>query len=158
MKPEFVRFAAALAQLGGPEARKNSVAARLAGVEGGRTQAFRAARSVAVRKLLAEATKIMTGNLPRISEEEIDQRIDDLIRSPDAPTVAKGIELRHRRDAARLDREAAKGDQMTWEDLSCALLEYGDWGGVWYGCGDGSRPRGRHRLLAVTGGCAAHQA
>lgn len=110
LKPEHIRFAAAVAQLGGTEARKNSVAARLAGVEGGRTYAFRVARSVGVRKLLAEATKIVTGKLPRLSEEEIDQKIDDLIRSPDAGTAAKGIELRAKREAARQEFNAATAD------------------------------------------------
>jgi hypothetical protein len=51
MKPELVRFAAAKFQLAGMQ-HKNSAAARLAGIPGGRTAAFRAARSVSVEELL----------------------------------------------------------------------------------------------------------
>jgi len=58
MSPELVRFTAALAQLGGAESGKNTVAAKLAGIDCNRTQAFRHARSVAVRELLNEAEKI----------------------------------------------------------------------------------------------------
>jgi hypothetical protein len=124
MKPELVRFAAALLQLGGPEARKNSVAARLAGVAGGRTQAFRAARSVGVRRLLDEAEKVTLGKRPPITEAEIDRKVEDLIRSPDAGTVAKGIELRHRReDRERADRRSRDGEPADIAEITRQLLE-----------------------------------
>ena len=126
MKPELVRFAAALLQLGGPEAKKNSVAMRLAGVAGGRTQAFRAARSVGVRRLLDEAEKVMLGKRPPITEAEIDRKVEDLIRSPDAGTVAKGIELRHRReDRTRAERSRDDGTSDPIESVRQLLVAGG---------------------------------
>ena len=119
MRAEHVRFTAALMLLGGPEAKKNGVAARLAGLEGGRTVAYRAARSVAVRKLLTEAKKIQAGNVPRVTDLEIDRRIDDLIRSPDAGTAAKGIELRARRDAGQVQPTL----EQTAEQMTRQLME-----------------------------------
>jgi hypothetical protein len=97
----------------------NSVAARLAGLKGGRTQAFRAARSVAVRRLLAEAEKIKTGKRPPITEKEIDQKVEDLIRSPDARTAAVGIELRHKRQAAQV----LPTEEQSTEQMARGLME-----------------------------------
>jgi hypothetical protein len=101
LSPETIRFAAALFRLGGAEAKKNSVAAHLAGLSIGRTQAFRLARSVGVRRLLLEAEKVRDGSRSAVTEAEIDRRIDDMILSPEHSTSAKGIELRDKRAARK---------------------------------------------------------
>jgi hypothetical protein len=90
LAPETIRFAAALSRLGGAEAKKNTVASRLAGLSISRTQAFRLARSVGVSRLLMEAEKIRVGSRPAVTEAEIDRRIDDMILSPEHSTSAKG--------------------------------------------------------------------
>lgn len=121
MSDEHVRFTAALMQLGGAEARKNSVAARLAGVPGGRSQAYRVARTVGVRKLLSLAERVRAGNIPRLTDAEIDRRVDDLIRSPDGNTAAKGIDLRTKRELAA--RQMLKdGDTGDPADTARALI------------------------------------
>jgi hypothetical protein len=97
LQPDTIRFAAALHLLGGADAKKNTQAARVAGVILDRVQAFRLARSVAVRKLLDEAKRLKAGSLPPLTEADIDREIDDLIRQPDALTKARGIELREKR-------------------------------------------------------------
>jgi len=131
MTADLIRFAAALAKLGGQDAKKNSVAARLAGINCGRTQAFRYARSVAVKKLLDSAEQIKTGKRKRLTEEEIDLKIEDLINSPDAATVARGIELRAKRHAQHLQHEEWPEDDG-----------FGDW------------RIEREYLSAPNGGCA----
>jgi hypothetical protein len=105
LSPEQVRFTAAMDRLG-PAERENSLAARLAGLSLDRTRAFRLARSVAVRKLLDEVKKTRDGLRPRVSEQEIDEVIDNLIRSADAKTAAQGIELREK----RTERQRQRGD------------------------------------------------
>jgi hypothetical protein len=105
LAPETIRFAAALHSLGGADAKKNTQAARLAGLAWDRVVAFRAARSVGVRKLLDEAKRLKAGNLPPLTEADIDREIDDLIRQPDALTKARGIELREKRK----DRQRQQG-------------------------------------------------
>jgi hypothetical protein len=113
LAPETVRFAAALHSLGGADAKKNSQAARLAGLDWDRVQAFRQARSVSVRKLLDEAKRLKAGNLPPLTEADIDREIDDLIRQPDALTKARGIELREKRkDRQRQQGETADDDGL----------------------------------------------
>src|SRR5262249_35149355 len=97
LAPETIRFAAALHSLGGADSKKNTQAARIAGLNWDRGVAFRCARSVGVRKLLDEAKRLKAGNLPPLSEADIDREIDDLIRQPDALTKARGIELREKR-------------------------------------------------------------
>jgi hypothetical protein len=110
MSEDLIRFSAALFQLGGADSKKNSVAARLAGLSHlTRTQAYRHARSVAVRRLLNEADKIKSGKRVPITEDEIDQRIETLIRSPDATMVARGVELFEKRRAVR------KAEREKWE-------------------------------------------
>jgi hypothetical protein len=96
LKPEHVRFAAVMWQLG-PDSKANSLAARQSGVEGGPSQAFRVARSIGVRKLLAKAKEIEIGRRPPITEQEIDASVEDLIRSPDSRAKQVGIELYHKR-------------------------------------------------------------
>jgi hypothetical protein len=103
-----IRFAAALHSLGGADSKKNTQAARLAGIDCDRTAAFRMARSVAVRRLLDAAQEISVGKRPPVTEQEVDEAIDRLIRAPDALTVARGIELREKR---RGGRTGAFGDQ-----------------------------------------------
>lgn len=92
-----VRFAAALWRLGGIDAKKNTEAARLAGLDLNRTEAFRTARSVSVKRLLDEADKVRAGKQPALTEGQIEQIIDDGIRRPDALTVARFLELREKR-------------------------------------------------------------
>src|SRR5262249_24517791 len=95
--PELIKFAASLAALGGVDSRSNSIAAKLAGMSVGRTQAYRYARSVSVRKLLNKAGELKSGQRKLMTEDEIDARIEDMIRSPNDLASAKGIELRDKR-------------------------------------------------------------
>jgi hypothetical protein len=101
MSPELVRFAAAFAQLGGPGSKKNTVAARLAGITCSRTQAFRDARSVAVNKLLDKANQIKSGECKPVTEREIDERVAELIRSPNTKDFEIGYTIRERRKSAQ---------------------------------------------------------
>jgi hypothetical protein len=103
-----IKFTAALHSLGGANCKKNTQAARLAGMDCDRTAAYRMARSVAVRRLLDAAQEINVGKHPPVSEQEVEEAIDRLIRAPDALTVARGIELREKRKGART---GAFGDQ-----------------------------------------------
>jgi hypothetical protein len=98
LKPEYIKFAAAKFQLGGHGSRQNSLAASLADIEATPSAAFRIARSVGVQKLLDEAKKIQAGKAPRVTDAEIDQRIDLMIKSPDHRAAGVGIELRAKRD------------------------------------------------------------
>jgi hypothetical protein len=107
-----IRFCAALINLGGPDSRNNSMAARLAGMELSRTEAFRLARSVKVRKLINAAEDIKTGKHKPITEEEIDQRIDRMIRSQNDQWAARGIELHERRLERRRQQEAENGGDL----------------------------------------------
>jgi hypothetical protein len=110
LKMEHVKFAAARFALGGDGSRKNSLAAQLAGLDNlTPSQSFRIARGVGVAKLLAEATRIRAGKQPRVSEADIDRRIDDMIKSPDHRAAGVGIELRAKRDerSARLRDDGA---------------------------------------------------
>ena len=100
-----IRFAAALHQLGGADAKRNTQAARLANLPWDRVQAFRQARTVGVRRLLDEADKIKRRQRPPLTEEEIDATIDNLIRSPDPLNKMRAIELREKRAAQRVERE-----------------------------------------------------
>jgi hypothetical protein len=108
LEPDQIRFAAALLNLGGPDSRNNSMAARLAGMELSRTEAFRLARSVRVRKLITAAEDIKTGKHKPITEEEIDQRIDRMIRSQNDQWAARGIELHERRSERRRQESATQ--------------------------------------------------
>jgi hypothetical protein len=65
-----------------------------------RTQAFRLARSVKVRKLITEAEETKSGQRKPLTEDQIDARIDKMISSPNDLAAAKGIELRDRRKTA----------------------------------------------------------
>jgi hypothetical protein len=109
LEADQIRFCAALINLGGPDSRNNSMAARLAGMELSRTEAFRLARSVKVRRLITAAEDIKTGKHKPITEEEIDQRIDRMIRSQNDQWAARGIELHERRLERRRQAEAAGG-------------------------------------------------
>jgi hypothetical protein len=100
-----VRFAAAMITLGGVGNKNNSAAARLAGMEISRTDAFRLARSVKVRKLVDAAEEIKTGKRRPLSEDEIDARIDKMCMSPIDRDAAIGIKLRDDRRSARLQAE-----------------------------------------------------
>src|SRR5262249_18987994 len=75
----------------------NSLAARLAGMNIGRTVAFRHARSVGVRKLLGKAEQIHSGKHKPLTEEEIERRLAEMIRSANDVAAAKAIELRDKR-------------------------------------------------------------
>src|SRR6516164_8331112 len=108
LEPDQIRFAAALLNLGGPDSRNNSMAARLAGMELSRTEAIRLARSVRVRKLITAAEDIKTGKHKPITEEEIDQRIDRMIRSQNDQWAARGIELHERRSERRRQESATQ--------------------------------------------------
>jgi len=124
LAPETIRFAAALHSLGGADSKKKTQAARIAGLNWDRVVAFRCARSVGVRKLLDEAKRLKAGNLPPLSEADIDREIDDLIRQPDALTKARGIELREKRkDRQRQHGETPDDDGFSdWRfcrDLLC---------------------------------------
>jgi hypothetical protein len=137
MDSDTIRFAAALHNLGGAGSKKNTQAARLAGLDWNRVEAFRAAVSVSVRRLLTEARDIKRGKLPPLTEAEIDEKIDDLIRCPDALTVARGIELREKRKhSARginLDSLTPPDDVLTSMLLSCraGLCQPEAWPVVW---------------------------
>jgi hypothetical protein len=110
-----IRFAAALLNLGGPDSRNNSMAARLAGMELSRTEAYRMARSVKVRRLVDAADAIKTGKHKPISEEEINQRIDKMIRSQNDQWAARGIELHERRMERRRQEQASGGTDIRQE-------------------------------------------
>jgi hypothetical protein len=114
---EYIKFAAAKSQLGGHDSRQNSMAAEMAGLSNlTPSQAFRIARSVGVQKLLDRAQKIAAGKAPRVTEAEIDRRIDDMIKSLDHRAAGVGIELRAKRDerSARLrDAEPAGVAEIT---------------------------------------------
>ena len=111
LEPDQIRFAAALLNLGGPDSRNNSMAARLAGMELSRTEAFRLARSVKVRKLITAAEDIKSGKHKPIDETEINQRIDRMIRSQNDQWAARGIELHERRlERRRVEQDAGGTD------------------------------------------------
>jgi hypothetical protein len=138
LAPETIRFAAALFRLGGADAKKNSVAAKLAGLPISRTKAFRLARSVGVKRLLSEAEKVVVGARPPISELEIDRKIEDMILSPDARTSATGIELRQKR-LDRRHRAAAEPTDPTqlYRDMICFIPVYGPAMAVGWFCAGG---------------------
>jgi hypothetical protein len=100
-----IRFAAAMITLGGADNRNNSAAARLAGLELNRTEAFRLARSVKIRKLVDAAEEIKSGKRRPLTEDEIDARIDKMCMSPIDRDAAIGIKLRDDRKSARLQAE-----------------------------------------------------
>jgi hypothetical protein len=105
--------------LGGADSKKNTQASRLAGLSWDRVQAFRQARSVSVRKLLDEAKRLKAGNLPPLTEADIDREIDDLIRQPDALTKARGIELREKRKDRQRERGTTPDDDGFAEWRMC---------------------------------------
>jgi hypothetical protein len=110
LRIEHIRFCAAKFGLGGADSKKNSLACELAGIQATHSQAFRIARSVKVAKLLAEAKKIQAGKVPPLTDREISQRIDLMVRSPDHRAAAVGIELRHKRDAIARARDDEPAD------------------------------------------------
>jgi hypothetical protein len=91
--------------LGGADNRNNSAAARLAGLDLNRTEAFRVARSVKIRKLVDAAEEIKSGKRRPLTEDEIDARIDKMCMSPIDRDAAIGIKLRDDRKSARLQAE-----------------------------------------------------
>jgi hypothetical protein len=101
-----IRFAAAMIVLGGAGNKNNSAAAKLAGMDLNRTEAFRLARSVKVRKLVDAAEEIKTGKRRPLTEAEIDARIDKMCMSPIDRDAAIGIKLRDDRKSERLRAEA----------------------------------------------------
>jgi hypothetical protein len=70
-----------------------------------RTEAFRLARSVKIRKLVDAAEEIKTGKRRPLTEDEIDARIDKMCMSPIDRDAAIGIKLRDDRKSARLQAE-----------------------------------------------------
>jgi predicted ATP-grasp superfamily ATP-dependent carboligase len=102
---ETIRFSACLHALGGSRARKNSQAAKNAGLDWSRVDAFRVARSAGVARLLDEADKIKRKQLPPLTEEQIDAEVDDLIRAKDPLTKSRGIEIREKRLARKAEYE-----------------------------------------------------
>jgi hypothetical protein len=128
LSPDTIRFAAALHSLGGADSKKNTQAARLAGVALDRVRAFRQARSVSVRKLLDEAKRLRAGNLPPLTEADIDREIDDLIRQPDALTKARGIELREKRKSRQAELTRHRPEESAEEQMAaiiCSVPESG---------------------------------
>src|SRR5262249_40234461 len=61
---------------------------------------------------------IRTGKRPRVTEAEIDERIDELIRSRDPQSASKGIELRTKREAVA----SAVVEPTTPEAVFCLLI------------------------------------
>jgi hypothetical protein len=120
LRPEHIRFAASKFSLGGHDSRKNTLACELAGIQATPSQAFRIARSVSVQRLLDKAKKIAAGKQPRVSETDIDRRIDDMIKSADNRAAAIGIELRGKRDALARSRDDEPADIG---EISRQLLE-----------------------------------
>jgi hypothetical protein len=116
LEVDQIRFCAALLNLGGIDSRSNSMAARLAGMDLSRTEAFRLARSVKVKKLISAAEDIKTGKHKPISEDEINARIDRMIRSQNDQWAARGIELHERRLERRRQQDAAGGTDV-WQEL-----------------------------------------
>jgi hypothetical protein len=102
---ETIRFSACLHALGGSRARKNSQAAKNAGLNWNRVDAFRVARSAGVARLLDEADKIKRKQLPPLTEKQIDAEVDDLIRAKDPLTKSRGIEIREKRLARKAEYE-----------------------------------------------------
>jgi hypothetical protein len=120
MTPEVIRFAAALASIGGADAKRNSYAAKLAGMDITRTAAFRIARSVKVKRLLDAASKVATGQRPAVTEAMIDARVDEMINSRDDRASAVGIELRSKRLAAKAARQTQEPDE---QETARAILQ-----------------------------------
>jgi hypothetical protein len=121
LKSDVIKFTCALHGLGGVQAKKHSAASKLAGLELNRVEAFRLARSAKVGRLLDEAAQIRSGTLPPLSEAEIDQKIDEGIRrNADALSVARFIELRERRKAAKRESEPAK--EYSVHDILAELI------------------------------------
>jgi hypothetical protein len=110
LEPDQIRFCAALINLGGIDSRNNSAAARLAGLNLSRTEAFRLARSVKVRRLITAAEDQRSGRAPAITEDEINQRIDRMIRSQNDQWAARGIELHEKRLERRRQKAEAQPD------------------------------------------------
>jgi hypothetical protein len=106
LDPGQIKFAAALITLGGIDCKQNSKAAVLAGLEMSRTDAFRLARSVKIRKLVTAAEDIKTGKREPLTEAQIDERVDRMCMSPNDRDAAVGIKLRDDRTASRLRVEA----------------------------------------------------
>jgi hypothetical protein len=119
LEPDQIKFAAALISLGGPDSRNNSIAARTAGMELSRTQAFRLARSVKVRKLIDHAEQIKAGKRKPLTEEQIDERVDKMCMSPSDRDAATGIKLRDERKAARVQ---ASSQETTLEQDLAAII------------------------------------
>jgi hypothetical protein len=110
LRLEYIKFAAAKFGLGGHDSRKNTLAAELAGIQATPSQAFRIARSVSVQKLLDKAKKIQAGKVPPLTDREIAQRIDLMVRSPDHRSAAVGIELLAKRQLAARSRDDLPSD------------------------------------------------
>jgi hypothetical protein len=114
-----IRFAAAMITLGGADNRNNSAAARLAGMDLNRTEAFRLARSVKIRKLVDAAEEIKSGKRRPLTEDEIDARIDKMCMSPIDRDAAIGIKLRDDRKATRLQAES---DEPTLQEAFATAI------------------------------------
>jgi hypothetical protein len=105
--------------LGGADNRNNTAAARLAGMDLNRTEAFRLARSVKIRKLVDAAEEIKSGKRRPLSEDEIDARIDKMCMSPIDRDATIGIKLRDDRRHARLQAEV---DEPTLPEQFALLI------------------------------------
>src|SRR5215831_11205690 len=119
LEPDQIKFAAALITLGGPDSKNNTVAARTAGMDLNRVQAFGLARSVKIRKLIDNAEQIKQGKRKPLSEEEIDARVDKMCMSPNDRDAATGIKLRDERRAARVQ---ASSQEETLEQNLAAII------------------------------------
>jgi hypothetical protein len=108
LDPGQIRFAAALIALGGIDCKQNSKAAVLAGLEMSRTDAFRLARSVKIRKLVTAAEDIKSGKREPLTEDQIDERVDRMCMSPNDRDAAVGIKLRDDRQASRMQAETVE--------------------------------------------------
>jgi hypothetical protein len=114
-----IRFAASMVVLGGAGNRNNSAAAKLAGMDLNRTESFRLARSVRIRKLVDGAEQIKSGKRRAVSEDEIDERIDRMCMSPIDRDAAIGIKLRDDRKSERLRVET---EQPSWPEQFASLI------------------------------------
>jgi hypothetical protein len=120
---DTIKFAAALHALGGAGSRKNTQAARIAGLDLDRVKSFRLARSVGVSKILEEADKLKRGKRPPLSEAELDRRIDEGCRSRDPITCARFIELREKRKAVARAKHEGRDDHLNDERICRHFLE-----------------------------------
>jgi len=118
LEADQVRFAAALVMLGGADSGNNTMAARTAGMTLSRTEAFRLARSVKIRKLIDAAEQIKDGKRKDLTEAEINARIDKGCMSP-GDSAEKWIRLR---DQRRAGSDVNIGKMVPPDDMLATIL------------------------------------